>query len=155
MSSEERKMVRIITSPEKGLTAIELLIIVSVVAVLVIFTAPLLSGSKSEFDQAVKITESTVEQARQTARFYKTNVLIRLETDEQKNHQSITLSIPRIKSQSVLNEVTEEFQLPEGIQVISEDQVIHFDERGEIAIPAQLLFVSDRLKDQSRQLVIR
>jgi Tfp pilus assembly protein FimT len=155
MSSEERKMVRIITSPEKGLTAIELLIIVSVVAVLVIFTAPLLSGSKSDFDQAVKITESTVEQARQTARFYKTNVLIRLETDEQKNHQSITLSIPRIKSQSVLNEVTEEFQLPEGIQVISEDQVIHFDERGEIAIPAQLLFVSDRLKDQSRQLVIR
>ena len=148
-------MVRILTSPEKGLTAIELLIIVSVVAVLVIFTAPLLSGSKSEFDQAVKITESTVEQARQTARFYKTNVLIRLETDEQKNHQSITLSIPRIKSQSVLNEVTEEFQLPEGIQVISEDQVIHFDERGEIAIPAQLLFVSDRLKDQSRQLVIR
>jgi Tfp pilus assembly protein FimT len=148
-------MVRIITSPEKGLTAIELLIIVSVVAVLVIFTAPLLSGSKSDFDQAVKITESTVEQARQTARFYKTSVLIRLETDEQKNHQSITLAIPRIKSQSVLNEVTEEFQLPEGIQVISEDQVIHFDERGEIAIPAQLLFVSDRLKDQSRQLVIR
>lgn len=148
-------MVRIITSPEKGLTAIELLIIVSVVAVLVIFTAPLLSGSKSEFDQAVKITESTVEQARQTARFYKTSVLIRLETDEQKNHQSITLSIPRMKSQSVLNEVTEEFQLPEGIQVISEDQVIHFDEQGEVAIPAQLLFVSDRLKDQSRQLVIR
>lgn len=148
-------MVRILTSPEKGLTAIELLIIVSVVAVLVIFTAPLLSGSKSEFDQAVKITESTVEQARQTARFYKTSVLIRLETDEQKNHQSITLSIPRMKSQSVLNEVTEEFQLPEGIQVISEDQVIHFDEQGEVAIPAQLLFVSDRLKDQSRQLVIR
>lgn len=148
-------MVRIITSPVKGLTAIELLIIVSIVAVLVIFTAPHLSGSKSEFDQAVKITESTVEQARQTARFYKTNVLIRLETGEYNNHQSITLSIPRMNSQSVLNEVKEEFLLPEGIQVVSKDRVIHFDEQGEITIPAQLLFVSDRMKDQSRQLVIR
>ena len=148
-------MVRIITSAAKGLTAIELLIIVSVVGVLVIFTAPLLNGSKSEFDQAIKITESTVEQARQTARFYKTDVLMRLETDEQKNRQSITLAIPRMNSQQVLNEVKEEFQLPDGIQVVSEDRVFHFDAHGEIAIPAQLLFVSDRMKDQSRQLVIR
>ena len=64
-------MIRTGIAPAKGLTAIELLIIISIVALLVAFAAPLIKtmSSKSEFEQAIEITEASVKHARWTARF--------------------------------------------------------------------------------------
>jgi len=148
-------MVHTIMRSGKGLTAIELLIMISIFAVIVIFAAPRFSNSNSEFVQAIKITESTVDQARKTARYYRTDVLMQLETDEQRSQQSLTLSIPKMQSNEVLNEVEEKFPLPPGIQVINEGGAIRFDQKGELETPAQLLFVSERQEDESHQLVIR
>jgi len=85
--------------PGKGLTAIELLIIISIVALVVAFAAPMMKAMspKSEFEQAIEITEASVEQARWTARFYKAEVFLRLETDENREQHSITLSVPKMQ----------------------------------------------------------
>ena len=54
-------MVRTIIRTEKGLTAIELLIMISIFAVIVIFAAPRFTNSKSEIVQAIKITRKIFE----------------------------------------------------------------------------------------------
>lgn len=148
-------MVCIRTDYEKGLTAIELLIVVSILALIIIFAAPMIAGSNRVFDEAIEITESSVEHARKTARFYKTDVVMRLETDEQQKLQSITVSIPQMQNSEALNEVKEAFPLPPGVQVSSAKETIRFDNKGELMMPAELLFKSEQLENQSRQLVIR
>jgi prepilin-type N-terminal cleavage/methylation domain-containing protein len=143
------------TEKEKGLTAIELLIAISILALIIIFTAPMITRSNPEFEEAIKITESSVEQARKTARYYKTDVLMRLETDRQMNLQSITLSIPDMQKNNALNEVKEAFPLPAGVHVSSEAETIQFNHQGEVKNPANLLFESELVENASLQLVIR
>jgi len=150
-------MIRTKLAPAKGLTAIELLIVISIVALLVAFAAPMIKtmSPKSEFEQAIEITEASVEQARWTARFYQTEVLLRLETDENQKRHSITLSVPKMQKDLVLNEVKEEFPLPNGIQIISDDTVILFDPHGEVELPAHLLISSNQAENKSHQLVVK
>ena len=141
----------------KGLTAIELLIIISIVALVVAFAAPMIKtmSSNSEFEQAIEITEASVEQARWTARFYQTEVLLRLETGENQKQHSITLSVPQMQKDLVLNEVKEEFPLPIGIQLVSDDTIIRFDPAGQVELPAHILVSSNQAEYKSRQLVVR
>jgi Tfp pilus assembly protein FimT len=149
-------MIRNITHPAKGLTAIELLITVGIVAVVVVFASPILSSMiwKSELDQAIEITESSVKQARETARFYAVDVMLQLQTDENREQQSITLSIPAMRKDAVLNEVKEEFVLPVGIQIISDERTVHFDSAGEVEWPAHVTIVSNQAKGKTREFVI-
>jgi prepilin-type N-terminal cleavage/methylation domain-containing protein len=150
-------MIRTTLAPAKGLTAIELLIVISIVALLVAFAAPMIKtmSPKSEFEQAIEITEASVEQARWTARFYKAEVLLRLETDENQKQHAITLSVPKMRKDLVLNEVKERFPLPTGIQIVSEDTVIIFDPNGEVELPAHLLISSNQAGYKSHQLVVK
>jgi Tfp pilus assembly protein FimT len=151
------KMIRIKTGPVKGLTAIELLVIISFVALVAAFAAPIKNAvsPKSDFKQAIEITEASIEQARRIARFYKADVLMRLETDEKQEQQFITLTIPKMQKDLVLSEVKEEFPLPTGIQVVSDGTIIRFDPNGEVQLPAHVLVFSDLAQGKSRRLVIK
>lgn len=148
-------MILIRTDKERGVTVIELLIAISILALVIIFTAPMITRSNTEVEEAIDIAESSVEQARKTARYYRTNVLMRLETDTQMNLQSITLSIPDMQKNSALNEVKEAFLLPAGVRVSSPVEAIQFDDKGEVKTPANLLFESEQVENASLQLVIR
>lgn len=141
----------------KGLTAIELLIIISIVALVVAFATPMIKtlSSKSEFEQAIEITEASVKHARWTARFYKTEVLLRLEADENQQQHAITLSVPKMQQDLVLNEVKERFPLPIGIQIVSDDTIIRFDPTGQVKLPAHILLSSNQAEYKSHQLVVR
>jgi len=144
-------------APWKGLTAIELLIIISIIALIVAFAAPMMKAmsSKSEFEQAIEITEASVEQARWTARFYHAEVLLSLETDENQEQHSITLSVPKMRKDLVLNEVKERFPLPVGIQIASDDTIIRFDPTGKVESPTQILISSNQAEYKSHQLVVK
>jgi len=150
-------MIKTKTASAKGLTAIELLIIISIVALVVTFAAPMIKtlSFKSEFEQAIEITEASVEQARWTARFYKTEVILQLETGENQKQHSIKLSVPQMQKDLVLNEVKEEFPLPIGIQLVSDDTTIRFDPTGQVVLPAHILVSSSHAEHKSRQLVVR
>ena len=138
------------------MTALELLMTLGVVAILVAFAAPLVSSvmSKSELQQAIEITESSVQQARATARIYNTDVLMRLEMDEQKKLQYIVISIPALKRDLALNEVKEDFALPLGFQAVFDGDTIHFDPRGEVELPVDVTVVSIQADATGHRLVI-
>jgi Tfp pilus assembly protein FimT len=141
---------------EKGVTALELLMTAGVVAILVAFAAPLVSSliSKSELEQAIEITESSVKQARATARLYKTDVLMRLELDEQKKLQYIVISVPALQRDHSLNEVKDEINLPPGFQALIDGETIHFDPSGEVEMPVVVTVVSNQADIASHLMVI-
>ena len=140
----------------RGITALELLIIAAVAAVLVAFAVPLVSYmmSKSDMEQAINITESSIQSAREAARFYNTDVLIHLEMDEEEKQQSIVLSIPALQKDPALNEVTEDYALPLGFQVYIDSEIIHFEPTGEVELPAHVKIVSNSGENPDHQLVI-
>ncbi len=149
-------MVPVITYPQKGLTAIELLIITSVVAIATVFAAPMISNAvlPSGFKEGIEITESSVQQARQTARYYKTDVLMRVGEEDPQDRQVITLLIPRMQQTKAMNEVEVKFILPAGVRVISREQVIHFKPNGEVEQPSETLTILDQVQNKSRQLAL-
>jgi hypothetical protein len=55
----------------------------------------------------------------------------------------------------VLNEVREEFPLPNGIQIVSDDTIIRFDTAGEVELPTYILVSSNQAEYKSLQLVVR
>lgn len=149
-------MIRTKSNGEKGLTAIELLIIASIVALVAVFATPMLSKAvfKTEIQEAVNVTESSIEHARETARFYKTDVLLRFGTAEGEPTNVVTLAIPGLQKDATLNEVTEEFLLPPGTQVFSERPTVRFSADGELEPPALNLVVFNQTKDKTQRLQI-
>jgi len=141
---------------EKGLTAIELLIIASIVALVAVFATPMLSKAvfTTDVGTAIEIIESSIDSARETARFYQTGVEMRIENNEEQERVAITVTIPMMQGDTALNEVQEQFLLPAGVRVLSDKRVIQFDADGAVDQPAHTLLVLNRAEDKGRQLVI-
>jgi hypothetical protein len=142
--------------PAKGASALELLIIAGAIAVLVAFASTIVDFAKpkSELEQAITITESSVQLARKTARLYKTDVIMRLVVKDHEKQQSIVLSFPKLQKDPVLNEVKEEFVLPPGIQIVIDGEIVHFEPDGEVELPGQILVLSNQAENISHQFVI-
>lgn len=140
----------------QGITAIELIIITAVVAVLVAFASPLVSRfmSQPELRQAIEITESSVEHARLKARLYKTDVVMHLAEYQAEKAQSIRLSFPNMQKDPALAELNQEFALPAGIQLVSDAPIIRFNAEGKVGLPAHLYFIANQSDRRSRPLVI-
>ena len=142
--------------PAKGASALELLIIAAAIGVLVAFASTVVDyvKPKSELEQAITITESSVEHARQTARFFKTDVLMSVGAEDKQLRQSIILSMPEMQKDPALNEVKKEFVLPPGIQIAGIGEVIHFESSGEVESPASVLVITHLAEHTSHQFVI-
>lgn len=144
------------TAPEKGFTAIELLIYASIVGLVISFAFPIASKAikQSQVDQAVEITEESIKHARRTARIYNTEVLMHIVSGQEQDQDAITLSIPDMQRDASLNEVKEEYTLPAGVDILSTDNVIHFDPAGEVDWPAMIVFTSAQEMDRSLSLLV-
>ena len=150
-------MGRLAAVPEKGFTAIELLIYTSIGALITAFAIPFVTQTthQTELEQALKITEDSIQQARRTARIYHTDVVMRIESESDSSQDAIHISIPEMQRDPALNMVTEEFPLPEGIDIVSSDEIIRFDPAGEVNWPASLMSVSQKTGDLSKHLLVK
>lgn len=128
----------------KGFTAIEFLIFISAIALVIAFAIPAARSAffQSSLDQAKDITEESIKCARRTARMYKTDVLMRIESDRLPANDAITLSLPNLQQDQVLNRVHKEFALPEGVDITSDEMTILFDPAGKADWPATVMLVS-------------
>ena len=144
------------TSPERVFTAIEFLIYVSIAALLLSFAAPLVdrATNRSQVNQAMAITEESIKQARRTARIYNTEVLIHIVSDGEESPDAIKLSVPNLQRHSSLNEVSEEFALPAGVDILSTDDVIQFDPSGEVDWPTMIVFTSPEAEDSGLRILV-
>jgi hypothetical protein len=108
----------------------------------------------SDFKEGIEIAESSVEKARQTARYYKTDVLMRVGEEDAQDRQVLTLIIPRMQRTKAMNEVEVKFILPAGVRVVGQEQVIHFKPDGEVEQPSETLTIFDQVHHESRQLAL-
>jgi type II secretory pathway pseudopilin PulG len=139
----------------QGITAIELLIIISVLAIVIVFAAPVVSSAfwSSDVDQAVKVTEKSVREARTLARLYKTDVIVRIESDKEPQ-PLITVSIPSRHRDIDVGEVKEEFTLPGDVQVLGGDIMVQFNPEGEVDLPTLVTLASRMDLRDTHKLII-
>lgn len=141
---------------QNGLTAIELLIITSIIALITVFATPMMSSVffETELEKAAKITGKSIEKARVAARFYDTDIQMRIEADGNLSRHAITLSIPRSNQEMMLNEIREVFPLPDTVRVVSGDMLILFNSEGEVDYPALLTLTSTEGDFEREQIMI-
>ena len=142
--------------PAQGLTAIELLILISIAALIIVFALPMMSSAiwKTERDQAIEITEESVKQARTAARFYKTDVLMRLEDGQMDQRPHITLSVPRQQKDILMDDVKANVALPEGIRFVNGDLVVQFNADGQVDLPVMVMMASHHDEEEIHSLMI-
>lgn len=141
----------------KGLTAIELLIFASIIALVVVFATPIMNFmfAKSDLDSAVEITEQSIHKARVAARLYDTGVVMRVEADPDISPHSITILMPGNDSDELLGEWKEEFVLPDSVRIVSGSMLINFDFEGKVDFPAKLLIASNQDDFKQKEFIIQ
>jgi prepilin-type N-terminal cleavage/methylation domain-containing protein len=145
------------TATTKGLTAIELLIVTSVIAVIAVFATPMMSSVflETDLDKAVKITQDSIDKARISARLYNTSVFMTIGTIETSPGHAIKVLIPQKDKQQVLNDMEHIFPLPESVRVVSGDMLIQFDSNGQVDFPAMLLLASSDGELKRKEFLIK
>lgn len=141
----------------KGLTAIELLIIASIIALIAVFATPMMNWvfAKSDLDRAVEITEQSIHKARVAARLYDTSVVMRVEADQDLNPHSITILMPGNNRDVLLGEWKEEFVLPDSVRIVSGNMLVNFDSEGKVDFPAKLLLASNQDDFKQKEFIIQ
>ena len=127
----------------KGITLIEILLVLGLLAILVSFAVPSVSGavSKAEMKSTLENIQYSLQVARRTARVTETEVSMHISPVEQETTQSITFSSPG-KSGASNNLHIQDFTLPPDIVLISDQDSFIFDERGLVEEPGHILLVS-------------
>lgn len=148
-------MDRIPTRNGLGFTAVELLIVISVVALLLVFGVPLVNSSTTDCDlePAVEMTEKSVAQARKLARLYRTDVVMRLETGAD-HPPRVTVAIPRGEAPVDMSEVRQRHELPGSVELLGGDLEVQFDANGDVALPALVLLASRNDRHEVHKLLI-
>ncbi|MEJ2401950.1 MAG: hypothetical protein P8Y52_11235 [Xanthomonadales bacterium] len=141
--------------PARGITAIELLIIISVLGIVIVFAAPVVSSAfwTSEVDQAVRATEKSVSDARTLARLYKTNVIVHIDAGEERP-ASITVSIPSRHRDVDIGDLREQVTLSDDVEVLGGDVRVEFNPDGEVDLPAMVMLTSRLDRSTTHKLVI-
>jgi Tfp pilus assembly protein FimT len=129
---------------KRSFTAIEALAGLSAVLVLVMLAAPTQDQhpAKSEMSSALELLESSIDNARRTARIYNTDVLLRIGT-EHAGTSTLSYSVQSAQSsEEAMDFWSKDYQLPPGVRLTAERESIRFDDRGVVDPPAQLVLVS-------------
>jgi hypothetical protein len=139
-----------------GLTAIELLLITSVIAVITVFATPIVSSVffDSDLDKAEDITEESIKKARLAARLYNSDVTMRISASGELARHGITITIPRASKDQLLGDVKEEFSLPVTVKVVSGDMLINFNADGEVDFPTMVMLATNEGNFEQREFVV-
>lgn len=127
----------------KGITLIEILLVLGLLAILASFAVPSVSGAvgKAEMKSALENIQYSLQTARRTARMTETEVSMHISPAEQEITQTITFWSPRKGGASNKLQI-QDFTLPPDIVLISDQDSFSFDERGLVEEPGRILLVS-------------
>jgi Tfp pilus assembly protein FimT len=130
-------------SKAKGITLIEILLVLGLLAILMSFAVPSVSGavSKAEMKSTLENIQYSLQVARRTARMTETEVSMHISPAEQETTQTITFSSPGKGGTSNHLQI-QDFTLPAEIVLISDHDAFRFDGRGLVEEPGRILLVS-------------
>jgi len=127
----------------KGITLIEILLVLGLLAILASFAVPSVSGavSKAEMKSTLENIQYSLQTARRTARMTETEVSMHISPAAQEMTQTITFSSPGKGGAGTKLQI-QDFSLPPDIMLISDRDSFRFDERGLVEEPGRILLVS-------------
>lgn len=137
-------MINSVPSKIRGVTAVEILIVLGMVAVIVTFFANTFTRTVNKGDLLVAAEglSFSVQSARNMARTLETDVLMHLNVAPGASNHSIVFSYPNRNESLTGENLLQEFVLPADIRMMTDVSAIHFDARGLVETPANLLLTS-------------
>jgi Tfp pilus assembly protein FimT len=127
----------------KGITLIEILLVLGLLVVLLSFAVPSISSAavKADLRAAMENVQHSLEAARRTARMSESPVFMNISSIAEDAEQTITFSAPGKRGAGVVTQI-QDFQVPSDIALVTDQEAFLFDERGLVTNPGQILFVS-------------
>ena len=149
-------MHRVMRYPTRGISILEILIIVSLMVVVLAFASPSLNrvNAKAELESAVNQVESSIIIARQTARTLDTRVIMRLHASKRDKQNSISLVVPAMEQPRGLVALPQDTVLPEGIRLVTSQRTVIFDSEGGVEEPVYFSLVSMQDEAVTKRMLI-
>lgn len=124
----------------RGITLVEILIVLSVLVVIASFAIPSIGNAtaRAEMTAATENVRYSVEAARKLARSTESRVILRITDAAGPGGQSIAFARERAKAA----DAEQDYRLPEEIRVVTTADSYALDERGLAENPGQLILVS-------------
>ena len=128
---------------QRGITLVEILIVVAVLAVLASFAAPSFgkASAQAELKAALENVQYSVDTARNIARMNGTSVSLDLGKAPGSEAFQLGFSSPNPNKSNLLKDL-QTYRLPEDIRLESEFGSYVFDDRGLVAKPGTITIVS-------------
>jgi type II secretory pathway pseudopilin PulG len=135
----------------RGITIVEILLVISVLVILVSFAVPGLdrATARSEMKAASEHVMHTIDSARNLARMTESTVVLHADLPGAGAEQRIRLSGPRLEAGTGF----QEYRLPESIRLVPDHASFTFDERGLVQHPGSMILVSQT--DEAISSVLR
>jgi len=132
-----------ISSRVKGITLIEILVIISMLAIIVSFAIPSVGGAtaRAEMEATVENVRFSLQSARNVARMTESSIAVNIENNPYDSAQKITFSSLGSNKSGKLNEL-QEYLLPAEIELLSDRESFVFDERGLVKEPGRIILAS-------------
>ena len=127
----------------KGITLIEILLAIGLLAVLLSFAVPTINGAavRAEMSATMENVQYSLQSARRVARMTESQVDMRISSATSDAMQTITFSAPGKRGAGSITQI-QNYHIPKDIALVSDHEAFQFDERGLVRNPGQILLVS-------------
>lgn len=127
-------------SRARGITLVEILIVLSVLVVLASFAVPTMSSAtaKADMTAAIENVQYSIQSARNAARMKETRVTLGFEARDGHDNRVIAIEAANRSAGAGF----QEFQLPEEITLVSDRESFVFDGRGLVENAGTIVLVS-------------
>lgn len=139
-------MSKILQERQKGITLIEILIVLGILVLLVSFAAPSMTGANASMQMraAAENVEHSIDTARNTARMTEAPVTMHVLTDEIDGYDRIIFRLSDKAKKQLSQPNIPEFRLDQNLAFQSDHDSFEFDGRGIVTNPGTLtLFARD------------
>lgn len=139
--------------PSKGITIIEILLVISLLVIVVSFAIPSVGGAtaRAEMTAAQENLQHAVQAARNLARINESGMTVQFGTASGSTGQVVRILDLDSGTPPVAGGL-QDYLLPESVQLISNEESFDFDERGLAENPGEIILVS-RVDDSIRSTV--
>jgi type II secretory pathway pseudopilin PulG len=136
----KKKAHQITLSRSRGITLIEILLALSLLVIVLSFAIPSMSSvtAKADMTATVENVEYSIRTARNTARLSEAGITIDFKTYA--GEQAQVIAFTPVKRG--MNAGIPEYHLPEGIELVTDQESFIFDERGLVENPGTIILVS-------------
>ena len=130
----------------RGITLVEILLVISVLVILLSFALPSAGGAtaRAELKATSENVQYSVDAARNVARMTESGISLNIQTNSPDSAQILTFTRSAKNGRSAAaGPDLQDYRLPPGIRLVADRDAFVFDERGMVSEPGHILLVSE------------